>query len=383
MLPTVKALPDLSEALSGLPLGPLREVLADVDSYVVGGVVRELVAGSEPRGDLDVAVDAALEPLLRRLEAVPAVEVCEWHERFDTASVLAAGARIDLTRTRTEKYRRPGALPEVAPAPIEADLARRDFTVNALAIPLQGPAELLDPFGGAADVRNGVLRILHDRSFVDDPTRAIRAARYASRLGLEPEERTLALLRTTDPGSVSAERLEAELARLADEPAAPAGFALLSRWGLLETPEGALELLSAVDRLAATRTWSAEPAARRDAILLAARGGPSAEAALRLAERGSIRPSEAVRLSAGLAPAELLLAAAAGCGWIAELREHWRGLALEIDGSDLVAAGIPEGPAVGAGLRAALDRKLDGELSGGREQELEAALAVAWERVSS
>ena len=135
-------------------------------------------------GDLDVAVDAELDPILERL-GLPARR----HERFGTATVHLGGRGIDLARTRTERYPEPGALPEVEPAGIEADLSRRDFTVNAMALPLAEPGALLDPFGGAADLRSGTLRVLHDASFADDPTRAIRAARYASRLDLDARPR--------------------------------------------------------------------------------------------------------------------------------------------------------------------------------------------------
>lgn len=369
--------PAFSEAVAGLPLGRLRGALAGVDSYLVGGVVRELVSGREPRGDLDVAVDAELEPLLEGLAEDPEIEVEGLHLRFGTAIVRVGGARVDLARTRRESYPRPGALPEVAPASIGADLARRDFTVNALALPLRPPHELLDPFGGAEDVRGRILRVLHERSFVDDPTRAIRAARYAARLHLAPDRETLELLRATDLATVSADRLGAEMARLAKEPRAAEGFALLADWGLLPLSCSALELIAAVERAAANPPWSGNLAARGSAILLAVEGGDRAAATLELAGTTPARASEAVRLASGRDPAQLLLAAAAGCEWASDYVTKWRGVALEIDGSDLIGAGIPEGPAVGAGLRAALERKRDGALAPGREAELAVALEVA------
>jgi Asp-tRNA(Asn)/Glu-tRNA(Gln) amidotransferase A subunit family amidase len=99
---------------------------------------------------------------------------------------------------RSETYPRPGALPEVRPAGIDEDLARRDFTVSALAVPLADPGALIDHHGGVDDLRAGLLRVLHDRSFVDDPTRALRAARYAARLGFAVEAMTLAQLVEAD-----------------------------------------------------------------------------------------------------------------------------------------------------------------------------------------
>ena len=371
----------LTGAVEALPLDPLREALRGADAWVVGGVVRDLIAGAAVPPDIDVAVDADLEPILSRLSADGAtIEVEASHARFGTATVLAGATRIDLARTRAETYSSPGALPDVSPAGIDADLARRDFTVNAMAIPLGGPGGpggLLDPFGGVADLSARVLRVLHADSFSDDPTRAIRAARYASRLGLEPDPRTLSLLAATDLGTISDDRRRAELSRLAAESSAPAGFRLLAGWGVVELASERLDLIAAVDSLAALPPWNEGPSHREAAILLVAEGGERLSAALALAAATPERPSEAVRLCAGRDPEELLTAAAAGGGWITDYVERWRGVRLEIDGNDLLAAGIPGGPAVGAGLQGALERKLDGGLNGGREAELELAVELA------
>src|SRR5690606_25329122 len=106
------------------------------------------------------------------------------HERFGTAKVVLEGHEVDLAGARRETYPEPGALPVVEPADsIEQDLARRDFTINAMALSLDDPAEPIDPHGGAADLDAGLLRVLHPGSFADDPTRALRAARYAARFG--------------------------------------------------------------------------------------------------------------------------------------------------------------------------------------------------------
>jgi tRNA nucleotidyltransferase (CCA-adding enzyme) len=368
--------PRLATALERIPLEPLRRALGELDAYLVGGSVRELVSGVEPAGDLDVAVDGELDPVLERL-GVPATR----HARFETATVDLDGQGVDLARTRAETYPHPGALPEVEPASIDRDLGRRDFTVNAMALRLREPVELLDPFGGRADLGSGVLRVLHDDSFTDDPTRAIRAARYAARLGLEPDEKTLGLLRRTDLDAVSADRRDAELARLAAEDEAARGFDLLARWGLLALAPGTVPLIDAVDRLSGEPPWDEDRSTRSRAILLAAGGGERAAAAEKLSSGQPLTPSEAVRMAAGHQPAELLLAAARGADWVNHLVAEWSSVALEIDGDDLLAAGIPEGPAIGIGLRTALERKLDGGLSGGREAELRAALEVAREAI--
>lgn len=377
MLRSVEVDPRIAEAVDLLPLGPFRAPLEASGAYVVGGWVRELVARRDPGGDVDVAIEGDLDALLDDLDPELGIDVHERHRRFGTATVAIGGLRVDLTRTRRERYAHPGALPDVEPAPIAEDLGRRDFTVNAMAASLSEPGALLDPFGGAADLRTGFLRILHDGSFVDDPTRAIRAARYAARLGLEPEPDTLALLGATDLRTVSDDRRDAELSRLAAEDEAARGFVLLTEWGAVDLDSESLRLIAAVSAAASGPAWAGDAASRSRAILLVAQRGERAEAALRLAEAEPDRPSEAVRLAAGHQPAELLIATAAGAGWIDEYLSSWRSVGLAIDGGDLLAAGLPEGPAVGRALRGVLERKLDGGLSGGREAELQLALALA------
>lgn len=336
--------------------------------YVVGGAVRDALLG-RGRADLDLVVEGDAAALAAHLGAEP-VE----HQRFGTARVELEGHRVDLATARAETYPQPGALPEVTvPAGIESDLGRRDFTINAMAVPLAGRPQLLDPHGGEADLGEGLLRVLHDRSFLDDPTRAIRAARYAARFGFELEPGTERLLRATDLGTVSADRREAELLRLADEPTASAGFALLGEWGLLEPADGGIELAAAVSELLAAPPWR-DFAPRAPAVLAAALGGP--EAARELVAFEPARPSQGVDLASGRDPVELVLARARGAAWLDGYIGEWRTVELEIDGADLIAAGISEGPAVGRGLAAAKRRKLDGEVAG-REQELAAALAAA------
>jgi hypothetical protein len=140
---------------------------------------------------------------------------------------------------------------------------------------------------------------------------------------------------------------------------------------------GAGELLDAVASVRCDPLWAghAEPGAR--AMLIAAGVVTGLEEARRLAAAHPGRPSEGVELAAGTDPAVQLVAIAAGGSWIERYLHEWSEVRLEIDGDDLIAAGIPRGPAVGAGLGGALRRKLDGELAGGREAELRAALEIA------
>ena len=174
------------------------------------------------------------------LAAALGAEPLAAHERFGTLKVELDGEEIDIAAARRETLRRPGALPTVElGAPIRTDLARRDFTVNAMAVPLAEPRELIDPYDGQADLERGLLRVIHDASFVDDPTRAIRAARYAARFGFELEERTEELLRATDLATVTPERRAGpSCAAWREEATGVRGLELLAGWGLVEPRAG-------------------------------------------------------------------------------------------------------------------------------------------------
>lgn len=337
--------------------------------YLVGGAVRDLLLG-RGRADIDVAVVG--DPL--ELVAALGAEALAEHGRFATAKVELDGHEIDIAAARIETYERPGALPTVSLAnSIEADLGRRDFTINAMAIPLADLSRLIDPHGGRADLEAGQLRALHPESFIDDPTRAIRAARYAARFGFRLEPETAELLRRTELGTVSEDRRRAELHRLAAEPTGPDGFALLGEWGLVELPDGGAELAADATALLAGELWRGE-VARADAVLAAALGPVGRER--EIADVHPERPSQAVALAAPCSAVELVLARALGAEWLDDYVGRWRRVELEIDGADLIAAGIPRGPELGRGLRAALDAKLDGEAET-REQELAVAVATA------
>jgi tRNA nucleotidyltransferase (CCA-adding enzyme) len=296
------------------------------------------------------------------------------HERFATAKVHLGEHEVDIATARAESYPHPGALPEVEPTEgIAADLARRDFTINAMAVPLRRDPELIDPHRGREDLEAGLLRVLHAHSFDDDPTRALRAARYTARFGFELEHETAELLREANLDTVSADRRKAELLRLAGETEAVRGFALLGEWGLVELPEHGVELAAGVAGLLTEPPWMDE--VRRDRAILAAALGRWGEAE-KLAAADPQQPSLAVELAARHNPVELVLARALGAEWLDRWLTEWRSVKLEIDGADLIAAGLPQGVAVGHGLEEALIRKLDGEVSG-REQELRVALEAA------
>jgi tRNA nucleotidyltransferase (CCA-adding enzyme) len=184
------------ERLRALPGG--RELLAVAAEHgggveLVGGAVRDIVLGSRPR-ELDVIVDSGVERLAAALAARLGGEAT-LHERFGTAVVRGGLASVDLATIRAESYPTPGALPEVRRGSPEEDLERRDFTVNAIAVALSGasPGGVRAVTGALDDLAARRLRVLHDGSFLDDPTRILRLARYATRLRFEVEPRTAAL----------------------------------------------------------------------------------------------------------------------------------------------------------------------------------------------
>ncbi len=363
----------LGERLSSLPgIAELRRAAGGAQVYLVGGVVRDLLLG-RLRADLDLAVEGDVRPLAAALGG----EMVE-HDRFSTASVRIGELEVDIARTRAESYPHPGALPEVRPAPLAEDLARRDFTVNAMAVPLRGTPELIDPRGGLDDLRAGLLRVLHERSFADDPTRALRGARYAARFRFALEPGTEALLAEADLSTVSGDRVIAELARIAAESRPSAALELIASWGLLELGKGP-RLAAALERVFERSEW-AEYADRETAILLAvAPGDRPLQLRRRAGKLARARPgsaAESVYLASGHAAEVLALARASGAAWLDDYVARLRHYELEIDGFDLIDAGVPEGPAIGLGLDAALEAKLNGEISGA-EQELRVALEAA------
>ena len=157
--------------------------------YLVGGPVRDVLLNAAIK-DLDFGVEGDAPALAQQLAEGLGGRVVT-HPRFLTAALDLPDLRVDLVTARREVYPRPGDLPRVFPGSVSEDLSRRDFAINALALPLWERApQVLDPEGGLADLDAGVVRVLHKRSFRDDPTRLLRAVRYEQRLGFELESQT-------------------------------------------------------------------------------------------------------------------------------------------------------------------------------------------------
>ncbi|MCC6157994.1 MAG: CCA tRNA nucleotidyltransferase [Deltaproteobacteria bacterium] len=189
---------------------------------LVGGPVRDLLLGA-PNIDIDLAVETDVRALVRRAEREWGCEA-RYYDAFETATLLFEdGSKIDLARTRTETYAQPGALPDVEPASLDDDLRRRDFTINAMALVVRGDGfeRLLDPFDGRSDLARRWVRMLHRASFLDDPTRIYRAARFAGRLNFRVETKTarriLSAVAAFAPASVSAARLAREMRLILSE----------------------------------------------------------------------------------------------------------------------------------------------------------------------
>lgn len=399
----------------GDPLAPVwdaaRLAAGGAAAYAVGGPVRDLLRG-EPSRDADIAVEGDAVVVARGLADALGEGRVTAHPAFGTAVVRAGGFRVDLAATRSERYPHPAALPVVSPAGIDADLARRDFTVNALAAGLSGPraGELLDPYDGRGDLAAAKIRILHPGSFRDDPTRIFRAARYAARLAFALDEETACRARDAVAeglvGELSGARVRAEVVALLGESAATAAAALHIAEGLglpaavgpglAAAPAERFNRLDAVHARFAPRI----PVWRPRLALLAGGAGDAAVAVLverlrlRRADADAVRAAATApsrlgpRLAAAAAPSEVgelldrlpvdaALLVAAGDGPGAEAAELYlerlRGIRLEIDGTVLRdELGLAQSPRVGEVLAELLRRKRNGQLRD-RGSELAAA----------
>ena len=396
----IRALPGMDRllpALEGLP-----------PAYLVGGAVRDLMLGiASP--DLDIAVEADAHATARAL-AERLGGVVREHDRFATATVyLDANLWIDIAQTRTETYPTPGSLPVVNPAELVDDLRRRDFTINAMAVALRGDelGHLHDPHDGRRDLDDRVVRVLHDQSFLDDPTRLIRAARYETRLGFHMDDHSERLARdAVEIGAMktlTGTRLRDALFLLLAEHDAPSALKRLHDLGVDRALDPALEFdptLAAsaaigagevgADRVLAVLAAliTRDPDAldpwleslglereQRERVRRAARDAAALVEGLRAVE---LSPSAVYALLRDEPAEALALALALGVAPepILEWSSRLRFVRLDITGDDLIAAGIEPGPALGRALSETLRAKLDGEIDG-REEELRYALQVA------
>jgi len=380
--------------------------------YLVGGFVRDVLLGLEPN-DFDLVVEGPAPHLAMALAREIGGEVTT-HAPFGTATwqvpegwVTPPSAEaqeswaIDFATARTETYARPAALPEVQPADLNADLRRRDITINAMALQLGPGGALCDPFHGRADLAARLVRVLHAGSFQDDPTRLFRAVRYEQRLGFCIEPETLAWMGGAWEAleALSADRLRHEFELIFREPCAGAMLDRLARLGILPHVHPALRwdrfqaaAAEEISRLPLAE-WKLAAPLEPDAVyvtLMLAEAAPAeVEAALARLNVNRLT-GDAVRAASGLALAgekpsqvaaqldgwtEAALAAAyvrhaAWRGFIHRYLAQWRWVRPALTGADLIALGLTPGPLFREILQAVRAAQLDGHVTDAEGQRV-------------
>ena len=383
-------------------------------AHVVGGFVRDMLLGM-PNLDLDIVVEgdglafalAVSDRLGKRVKV---------HRRFGTAVIVwSKSMHVDVTSARTEYYQRPGALPTVERSSLRQDLFRRDFSINAMAVCINPEAfgAVADPFGGLYDLERGVVRTLHSLSFVEDPTRVLRAARFAQRFGFSIDPSTEALLtQAVEMGmldEVSGARIREELLDIIDEQGVADVLRRLQDSGALQVlvPDGAQVARVLDDVRACERAYTelatafVRPPRRRTTLITAMAGSAErqaadrwcrwlrfgreyAEPAVTTAERGAqltarLRDRRKMRASRlyfqleSLPPEALIYLWATGGPQVrSRVEEFVRVLAptrAAVSGADLVELGLTPGPEFSGILAQARADRLDAKAVG-REAEL-------------
>ncbi len=378
---------------------------AGVAAYLVGGPVRDRLLGV-PVHDLDVTVAGDAPALAQRLADAIGGQ-CTVHRRFGTATVETPNIAVDLVSARRETYPTPAALPVVQTGTLADDLARRDFTINAMAQPIAGADDdtgndgLIDHHGGRADLASGVIRTLHPRSFCDDPTRIFRAVRYEQRFGFRIAADTLNGLQSAvaagSIGRLSGDRVRHELARILHEPAPLPALQRANALGIWPAVHPSLNAA----HLSGLQDWQAPAPAWMSALVWPLSGPAGAAVASRLnapsdwmraisdtailtsrlpaLQADNLPPSGVCLELDGLSPdalaAGIALAPAPASARIARYLAEWWQIAPLLRGDDLLAIGVPAGPSVGEVLRVLRQSRLDGQVHS-RQDEVQ--LARQW-----
>ncbi len=408
--------PEFKERLARLD-GPTRWLFEQVGiaaarlnmtAYAVGGCVRDLLLGRR-HFDLDFVVEGSALDLGSALESMfPArLHLIARHERFQTATLefYCPGKRqVDLSTAREEFYEYPAALPTVEASILRQDLYRRDFTINALAICLNPGCygDLVDYFGGLNDLEAKKLRTLHPFSFIEDPTRIVRAARFASRLGLTMDERTRQqALRAIEMGifdDLGGVRIREEVRLILESPDRLEALDLLGklggRLGYLDAQLGydrsVAMLLRRAERLLAhyrvAGNWVVYLALliarldekRRQAVLNRLHLSSDEKEQItrgfqlpgKLAGTGAkLKASEIYHLLQGVPDQALAIAACLASPGSPSRRmikvflEELKSVAVSVKGADLIRLGVPEGPEIGKLLSKVTDARLDSVVS--------------------
>jgi tRNA nucleotidyltransferase (CCA-adding enzyme) len=409
----------------------------DMPLYFVGGLVRDLLLKMAPT-DIDMVVEGDAINLVQRLRSRFGGETRS-HKQFGTAKWFVSDAiwqqvapnaptddlppAIDFVTARTEFYSRPSALPEVARGSIKLDLHRRDFTINTLAVRLDGAylGQLLDFYGGRRDLDLGLVRVLHSLSFVDDPTRILRATRLEQRLNFSIEERTVELLAAALPmlNRVTGDRIRNELEMCLREDKRAPIMRRLAEFGVLAQihpglswHERAESYFRCADEALADELWEGVLGDESPAfvyfalLLLPLTKTVQREVLSRLKVRKTTRddvtivndlltdlaqmtdeasPSQMVQILRAY-PRRVLVVAAAAVGpetplgkMIAQYQSEWRQVRTGLNGNDLLEMGLEPGPQIGRLLDRVLAAKLDGEVGDESEERALVARLVAEE----
>jgi tRNA nucleotidyltransferase (CCA-adding enzyme) len=415
------------ERLRGLLSDPVWALLESISAaaegqnkglFLVGGIVRDLLL-ERPNLDIDLVVEGEAIELARalqhqyggRLHTHPQFGTATWTLTEEAAALMSLKAplaalppSIDFATSRAEFYAAPSALPTVWRGSIKLDLHRRDFSINALAIRLapRPMGYLLDFYHGEQDLRAGLIRVLHSLSFIDDPTRMLRALRFEQRFGFQIEARTLALMQSALPmlERVSGERLQNELKLMLAEADPAANFARMADLGILPQIHPALALPphwrdyeAAYQALRTSPPWAVGPdldwGLLQWAVWYQHLPGPSLEDLGRrlllpkqelkhliaasqgyaqLASSQNLGPSQFVGVYEKLGElawlANWIAASDSGRARLENLARHWRHVRPALKGEDLAALGIPKGPRMGQLLAEIRAARLDGDLQG-------------------
>ncbi len=385
------------------------------EAYLVGGLPRDIVAGFSPGGSPDVDITLVgvgrdgFDGIARRVGG----EIVK-RSQFGTVALRVGARDFDLVMARDESYPSPGSLPVVRPGTLADDLARRDFSVNAMAVSLSGDSwgELCDPQGGLEDLGEGTLRILHPGSFRDDGTRILRAARYSSRLSLRLSDETRDALGESVGymSCISSARVRDELERVFLEPKADAALGLLQEWRALAAIHPALGYNAAAWGRFSERTGGLSERGRvavgyavlgagmsvTESASLVARLTPGARARRALLDsagltarieggefEGTANSAVAEALDAlselGVMGCAIARAGSAIGGRLEEYLRVHRPLRTILTGDDIIALGVPRGPEVGRVQRRLRAARQDGLITSGEEEE---AFVLDWLKAS-
>ncbi|MGD9681315.1 MAG: CBS domain-containing protein [Candidatus Obscuribacterales bacterium] len=380
-------------------------------AYAVGGFVRDLMLG-RANFDLDFVVEGSARELAACLEAeFPGrLEVVASHDRFDTATLFfhaESRKEVDLSTARTEYYEFPAALPTVEPSRLEQDLSRRDFTINTLAVCLNPGryGDLVDVYDGLSDIKRKIIRILHPFSFIEDPTRIVRAARFAARLGFHLDEKTRDRARKAISigifDNLGGVRLREEIRMILESGERLTALDLLDDLGgCLRFLDGGLEYSARIKTLIrrAERLLRRYPVSegwvvhlglllsdlspdRLDPVLdrlhlanhqkslIRAGLALGAEVAAQVSRSGDLKRSQIYAIFKGQKDEALAMAACLAAPGTRTRRmillylEDLLGVKVVLSGRDLVELGVPQGPEIGAVLDALLAARLDGEIA--------------------